>query len=460
MKNTWLLTFSLFLIFSCSKETFEESPQSISSTVNLRSGNGITYQLNNIPLIENNQNVIELLKNPNDRDDEKINHYLYILSLAIRDLTFDGQFNQTIIDLARQSEAQTAKLMELRDVAPHYYDMINNNLANLSVDVDLPADLTLELIDEQLTHAPIHPHPDYPQTAELEYYTPGVFIPNLDRINDNLQVLISPNIEVNCTEDESIEDNIVIWYGDEQANFHEIILSEETSLATDNPLFLLDNSAYSLEIAQDLSFTPFYDSRFNTNSSSNNANSSSSNATTTFYSGDLSIESGIYKYEQGLGGSAEFTITAVYFRSTSSGNEVIPLKDFHPNEVHNYVVIDNISNNEMGILQGSNATFHSENIGNWANPWTPDEIPDNRNTIWWNTYERDWNKSLKGLGTVEANGETYNLTGRRRYTSEWYAWIPSTTQVHYTRHEWICDAIWHWNNSWKSQFELFRNNPC
>lgn len=56
-----------------------------------------------------------LMSNPDDADDEKINNYLYEISLATRDLVKDRVFNQTIIGLAQSSETQSANLFGTRD---------------------------------------------------------------------------------------------------------------------------------------------------------------------------------------------------------------------------------------------------------------------------------------------------------------------------------------------------------
>jgi hypothetical protein len=76
--------------------------------------------------------------------------------------------------------------------------------------------------------------------------------------------------------------------------------------------------------------------------------------------------------------------------------------------------------------------------------------------MYWNTYERDWNRLPKGLGTVIRNGGMVRLTGNMKYNSDWYAWIPSNVWVHNTQFVWI-DYYWaHWNNSWKSKFRIWK----
>lgn len=200
MKNVILGLFSIIALYGCEKENL--NPQSSSNK-----SETIRYELDNIPIIENTQNISLLLTNPEDTDDEKINNYLYELSLAIRELVKEKEFNQVIINLAKNSETQTANLLDLSIVSAKYYDAINSILAT--------SDLSIQSIANDLTHSPVAPNLDFPETAEIEQYTPSIFIPNLDKIDESLQPIISPNIEVDSRKDASIDDNIVAWYYDE-----------------------------------------------------------------------------------------------------------------------------------------------------------------------------------------------------------------------------------------------------
>ncbi len=76
--------------------------------------------------------------------------------------------------------------------------------------------------------------------------------------------------------------------------------------------------------------------------------------------------------------------------------------------------------------------------------------------VFWNTYERDWNRSPKLLGKATACGSTIYLKGNRKYDSEWYAWMPGTIQIHYTKFQWIYDNWQHMSSSWKSKLNLRR----
>src|SRR5690554_4028295 len=83
------------IIVSCSKdEDIQRSPVLLPQS--------ITYHLNNVPMDKyavgpsksaTITDIKTLMSNPDDADDEKINNYLYEISLATRDLVKDRVFN-------------------------------------------------------------------------------------------------------------------------------------------------------------------------------------------------------------------------------------------------------------------------------------------------------------------------------------------------------------------------------
>jgi|GEM_PF-2157185 len=421
------------LTIGCQKEPID---------INHQSNKEIEYRLDKIPLIENKQDINRLLSNPDDKDDEKINGHLYNLSLAVRELIKDKDFNTVIIELAKESATQTANLLDLKEAAPHFYDKINENLSKNNQTRER---YTIESIARQLTHRPIAPNPDYPTTAEIEQYIPAIFIPNIEQVNSNLQPILSPNIEVNSNKDESIDDNIVSWYYTESGELKEIILSEETSLNTSNPLFLLDNAVTTLETKQDKDFKPL--NLEHSSVATPLAPNAVGKSALSFSTYEHSIESNDYRYEPWTSGKSEFAVTAYRIDPNGTTHWIY--------SAHGHKVISEIKKNQIGTIRNV-WSHHAANWTPWSNPWTPNVTQTGVNMVYWNTYERDWNRSLKALGTCTANGATIHLAGRRKYDSEWYAWIPASTNVHYTRFQWVYDNWAHWNNSWKSQFRIWR----
>lgn len=88
-----------------------------------------------------------------------------------------------------------------------------------------------------------------------------------------------------------------------------------------------------------------------------------------------------------------------------------------------------------------------------------DLTPYNSVKIFWNTFERDWNRSMKFMGTGEALGKSYNFGGCARYDEDWYTFIPSTITngMHNTPFEWFNQGATFINyESWKSFYDVVK----
>lgn len=405
----------------------------------------ITYKLDKIPLTELSQagarsysqdDVFKLIENSEDRDDEKISSYLYYLGEAMFDLIKDPIFNRLIIRLARESETGTANLLLLEEQGRVYYDVINEKLK--------PYNLDLKLIAENMTHKPVAPNPDYPETAIQEKYVPSIFIPNLDKVDESLQPIMSANVEINSVDNDVIQDHVISWYffDENAATPRYFLLGEETSINSANPIFLVDNAVTTLRTDVNLNAVSM-------DVEQESASSMMMGGQLSFDSYEHSIESSAYRYEPWTSGRSEFAVTA--YRIDPSG----AVHWLYNQNDNSSKVISEITTNQVGSIRYV-WSYHAANWTPWSNPWTHNVIQNGVNMVFWNTFERDWNRSPKELGTCSANGSTINLSGRRRYSSEWYAWIPSTAQIHYTKFEWVHSNWAHWCNSWKSKFRIWR----
>lgn len=379
----------------------------------------LTYRLNDIPIIKNHQDIEYLMTDMNDSDGTKLNHYLYEIGIATRELIQNSEFNTTIIKLAKESNMEVAYLLDLRKEAPEFYDVINFNLSKKG--------LSLELISEDMTHKPLTGNPKYPSTMDTEKYEPTIFIPNLNQINEGLQPIISPNIEVDCSEDESLEDYIVSWFYNDSNELQEIIIGEETSLRTTNPLFLIN---HSIEKKKMLSIGKVRKLMETKNSTVNENKTISS-----FHNDRVRINQG-YAQEQGWGNNkSEFChIGARVIYGSPPANYV------HGNDRYDKII--EIHKNDLG----NNYTTWSYHAGNWT--------PYGSNKVYWNTWERDWNRSSIDLGGTTAWGQPVALWGRARYSEDWYAWIPETINTHATPFQWFGWEPYVNFSSWKSNYRL------
>ena len=403
------------LLVSCTKEKLEKVNENVSTR-------NIDYTLDQVPLLENEQDINKLMLNPNDKDEEKLNNYLYEIGLATKDLIKNEEFNQTIIKMAKNSDNQTAYLLDLKTEAPIFFNIINENLAKNS--------LSLERIAEDMTHVPLTGNPEYPVTMEVEKYVPAIFIPNLNALDNNKQPLLSPNIETDCSQDSDIEDFIIIWYFDENGNQHEIILGKQTSLKTTNPLFLIDHASpkgYLLSITTDNVEQPRPDLIANRGF----------NDITSFRTKQIGIKPG-YGYETGSKNKSEFALAAT---RTSSGYPSMFV--FNNNRRDRSVTYEK-------MLPGT------KNVNYY---FAPNYVPTyglSGYKVFWNTFERDWNRSPKPLGTAlnvlnePGNLDDTFLSGRRRYLGDWYQWIPGTLPSHALPIGWYQFQTEVNFNNWKS----------
>ena len=170
-------------------------------------------------------------------------------------------------------------------------------------------------------------------------------------------------------------------------------------------------------------------------------------ASLSFSSYEHSIKSNAYRYEPWTSGKSEFAVNAYRIDPNGTVHWI-----YDPSGTK---VISKIKKNQIGSMRYV-WSHHASNWQPWSNPWTPNVTQYGVNMVYWNTFERDWNRSPKELGTCSANGTTIYLSGKRKYTSEWYSWIPETAHIHYTRFQWVYSDWAHWNNSWKADFRLWR----
>ncbi|MBK7129360.1 MAG: hypothetical protein IPM74_07390 [Crocinitomicaceae bacterium] len=352
-----------FAIVSCNKEEL--------TTPNQMSDHQIDYTLDNIPLMANTQDVDDLMKSSHDKDGEKLNKYLYEIGLATRELIKNPEFNAVIIQLAEESGTQTAYLLDLEKESPEFFNQINNNLAEKG--------LSLKQISDDMTHVPLTGNPDFPETMVTEKYEPAIFIPNLKNVDKSKQPLISPNVETDCTENLEIEDFIVTWYYSNEGELSEIILGEQTARVTSNPLFLLDHASprsgtNTISILENIS-------------QPHQAEDSENRGwldITHFNSNQLDIKSG-YRHEEGINVKSEFCIVGAY---SSSGYPAAPV--FNENSDHSKKITE----------------VHPNNIGTdiyITSYFGPNYVPTYGMSgfkLFWNTFERDWNRSIKTLGTA------------------------------------------------------------
>lgn len=380
----------------------------------------IEYRLDKIPVIKYSGNEEVALKSEDDADEEKLNRQLFELAEATKDLIKDYTFVELIVRLARESNVETVYYSEIKAKGLTFYNSINQKLALKG--------LSIESITANMTHQPTLPNPEFPETGELEIYEPSIFVPNVLNANANLQALISPNIETEYNE----EDYILAWFFDESGVQRETMINESTATQTANPIFILDHSIPKVKmdkigayVLKTKDATPFPKS-----------------GNTYFESTRIKIKSG-YRHEQGTGKS-EFCIGGAIVRQDSPPANFLHLTNNNDHSLKIKEVTKNQVNSSSNVYVTSH---HSDNY-----------TPYSSNKVYWNTFERDWNRSWKSLGNGTTFGQEWMFWGRMRYNNDWYQWIPSTVNIHATPFEWFGWEAEIPFSSWKSEYNLVKVN--
>lgn len=371
-KTYFLLFISILLtaFASCSKGEFDQH-----SGINLKSGE-IKYGLD-VNLDANTQNLGSLISSTIDTSERRMNFYNYYLAVSLEDLFESQSFNEYLINLAKQTENKVADLTVVYNASQAYKNIIDDGLENFNI--------TFDEINENFT---------YNKGSIHESYYPAIFIPNADTADVEKQPIFSANIEADCSSNQNLEDCIVVWYFDRGVR-QEAILSEANSLQTSNPIFLLDNAEIGFGTKKAMAYP--------------SGEALKSVETTTVFE---SYEYRVNEHYEPWPGRTEFTIVAWRIDPQGSAHWMYNSSP--------YMLINRIQRSEIG-----------DDLTKWVlhcNNYTP----YNTNYIYWNTFERDWNRSSKSLGYATANGYTIQLAGERHHQHEWYGWDPGDLSTHNT----------------------------
>jgi hypothetical protein len=374
IKMLIMLGILFFALTNCSKKDFDQQ-----SNNPLKSGH-IIYGLD-VNLDANTQTLSSLISNTADTSERRMNYYYYYLAVSLEELVENQSFNEYVIGLAQQSPNNVAYFTTIYNGSLAYKNIIDDVLDGFNITFDEIAD-----------------HYTYNHGSTHEVYMPAIFVPNADTANVEKQPIFSPNIELDCSSDQDLEDCIVVWYFDHGQKV-EAILNEAKSLITSNPIFLLDNA--EPPASKKMQALP-------------PEGGLKSTETTTIYK---SYEYRVNQLYEPWPGRCEFTIVA--YRIDSQGGT---------HWIYNaggWMQIDKIQRSQVNT-DLTKWVLHSYNY-----------TPYNSEYVYWNTFERDWMRSMKPLGSATENGTTIYLKGNMHHYEDWYAFDPGNLQDHNTDFSYI-----------------------
>lgn len=243
--------------------------------------------------------------------------------------------------------------------------------------------------------------------VEQEHYIPALYFCNIENADLNKMPILGTGIDVNeeLPGMSKYEDCIIVWYYDTLTDeYVEGIMSEEMAIQSTNPVFIVDNAVEELT---KIGILP-----------NDDLPQTKSNGVTINQFHLSSYEYKVNNRNEGTGKS-EFCVSGVIIDENNHSSSI----SFWSNNGKDYHQIAKIDQSEVGLQLYKWVPFvHPQDV------MISDLIPLGNNYIFWNTFERDWARSRKTLGTPTVNGTTYYLTGNMRYSSDWYAFNPTDIQ--------------------------------
>ncbi|MDL2312817.1 hypothetical protein LJC68_08075 [Bacteroidales bacterium OttesenSCG-928-B11] len=345
-----------------------------------------------ISLMENPYPAEDYLLNKEDPEEEKLDRQLYEIGLVAKHFFKDASLNRYIIENAVERANDCIDLRSFKTWPP----VLKGEYPAEKID-----ELQKILDGTKLTCISRNPE----TYGKVENYIPAIFVANIENADPEKMPIFSPGVFVN--EDlpgmDKFEDCIVVWcFNKETGEFEEGLMSEEMALATTSPLFIVDNaSEVMIERKKGNNVGGW-------TSSPCSYDVVTTEMKTNYYS---SYEHQInVRYENS--GKSELCVASYLINENGAAHGVVNASGWH--------LIDKVKKADVGKLLRKWVTFCRPNAVGYS-----DVTPFGCNYLFWNTFERDWAKSLKNLGIATKNGTTIYLAGNMKSETNWFQFDPS-----------------------------------
>ena len=343
------------------------------------------YLLDLPPKKEFPADIMESINLSKDDGEIKLDLLLFYAADALKEAIKDPEFNQRVIQEARNSPNQTANLIKVTKDLPAVSSMVQENLQRIKSEIEgriFTEINSLSDIDANLVHA--HSSNNINRKYEL-----SLFIPNLESLDPLKQPIISPNISVNEEKNPELEDHIIAWYYKKDGTLTQITIGEEEAMHSTNPIFILDNAALENFPSEKQVFKE--------------PDTRNARSITSFHTHEYLIGS---SFE--ASGDSELHVTAVAI--DPQGNATLVLRP--GNQFTGTFILDKEIDKVPPSGIGQERTRWSQlfNLIDYQSDYA----------VFWNVFERDWNRSPKWIGSGSAYGNTIHLEGRRKYWDDVY----------------------------------------
>lgn len=378
----------------------------------------LKYNTLDIDLMESPYTIDQHLNSLEDPQEASMDRNLYEIASCLKDFFKSSDLNAYIIS---QASLHVNDCIDLR------------NFGNW--EIFSKSEFSSEMIknaSDVISHINLTHISNNPNDPGLEQYIPAIFVINAENANPMETPIIGTGVMANeeLPNMEDCEDCMIVWFYDNASGqFVEGLLSEEMALRTSHPIFIIDNADETLterpKQNNDVIQEPF--------------TKQGTSPEERFYlsSNEFKINK---RYE--TTGKSEFCITGIHVTEDGTSGYISKsanyYKDFH--------LVSKVPKNSIGAQLNEWVSF--------CKPYSidmPDLYPMQYNYIYWNSFERDWAKSPKELGSFTVFNVPYYLYGNMENGSDWYAFDPNDLQNH------RLDLVSIFNN-WCQTFENEKGN--
>ncbi len=206
-----IIIIMLFTNISCEKQSSQIMEKSdVFTEISTSSG---------LKLKKANQDIYELLKNPENLEDEALCYNLYRLAIDYIAIENPIETNIAINHEITKSKKNAVKLETL------FKKNLKSTQANKGI------------IDYQNLIKTTTNNMSYDDIS----YFPELYIPNSEIANFDLPAIIAIGTDI-YSENEELEEHIPAWYTDENGDKIQILLDETTAMTIENPVLIFTNS--------------------------------------------------------------------------------------------------------------------------------------------------------------------------------------------------------------------------
>lgn len=170
--------------------------------------------------------IEELIKNPNDLEDEAINSSLFALASSITDLARHDEFKRIVVKEADKAKEKSLNLIEFVKKFPEYETEINASLQSGYKTTGEGEGETLNAIAGSMIY------------NGVSYY-PTLFVVNASGAHDDIPAVVAIGANVPNPNGQGGKDYIAGWFLDTTGINQPIMLDEYTAHSTPHPVIIL-----------------------------------------------------------------------------------------------------------------------------------------------------------------------------------------------------------------------------